>query len=356
MRVLLLGATGYLGRFVADRLLADPAVQLTALGRSDEADVRFDLSTGSPGALTRFLDAVHPGVVINCAGATRGGGRELIRHNTVATATVCESLRRSGCGARLVHLGCAAEYGPAQSGSSTGEDAVPRPGGPYGVSKLAGTELVLASGLDAVVLRVFSPIGPGTPAGTPLGRLAEAMRRTMQHGDSELKLSGLQVQRDFVDVRDIARAVHAASLSAAQGVVNIGTGRAVRLQDAASLLARVAGFTGTVHEHGVAPVSTASATGHGPGAGAGAGPGDGPSAAPGPGPSAAPVGPANGPVVPAQAHGPNTPPPAAHPYPDGCGSWQQADVRTARDRLGWRPRIGLEESLADIWMEAACRI
>ncbi|CAM5474965.1 hypothetical protein SALBM135S_07296 [Streptomyces alboniger] len=48
--------------------------------------------------------------------------------------------------------------------------------------------------------------------------------------------------------------------------------------------------------------------------------------------------------------------PAAYPYPDGCGQPQQADVRTARDRLGWRPRINLEESLADIWMEAACRI
>ncbi|MDX3278211.1 reductase, partial [Streptomyces scabiei] len=46
----------------------------------------------------------------------------------------------------------------------------------------------------------------------------------------------------------------------------------------------------------------------------------------------------------------------AEAVPDGCGSWQQADVRTARDRLGWRPRINLEESLADIWMEAACRI
>ncbi|MCH6162421.1 NAD-dependent epimerase/dehydratase family protein [Streptomyces marispadix] len=314
MRVLLLGAGGYLGRFVADRLLADPAVQLTALGRNDDADVRFDLSTGSPGALTRFLDAVHPGVVINCAGATRGGARELTRHNTVSTATVCESLRRSGCGARLVHIGCAAEYGPSTSGSSIGETAAPRPGGPYGVSKLAATELVLASGLDAVVLRVFSPAGPGTPAGSPLGRLAEGMRRAMQLGESELRLGGLSVQRDFVDVRDIARAVHAASLSAAQGVVNIGTGRAVRLRDAAGALARVAGFSGPVHE---AEPGAGERTGTGASASAG---------------------------------------PSTHPYPDGCGQWQQADVRTARDRLGWRPRIGLEESLADIWMEAACRI
>ncbi|MCZ0974888.1 NAD-dependent epimerase/dehydratase family protein [Streptomyces albulus] len=72
MRVLLIGANGYLGRYVADRLLADPAVQLTALGRGRR---RRPLRPRhrQPGALTRFLDAVHPGVVVNCAGTTRGG-------------------------------------------------------------------------------------------------------------------------------------------------------------------------------------------------------------------------------------------------------------------------------------------
>ncbi|CAL9575862.1 NAD-dependent epimerase/dehydratase family protein [Streptomyces griseomycini] len=343
MRVLLIGSNGYLGRFVADRLLADPAVQLTALGRGDDADVRFDLATGSPGALTRFLDAVHPGVVINCAGATRGGARELTRHNTVAVATVCEALRRSGCGARLVQIGCSSEYGPSQPGSSTAEDAVPRPGGPYGVSKLAATELVLGSGLDAVVLRVFSPVGPGTPAGSPLGRLAEAMRRAMQSGDGELRLGGLGAQRDFVDVRDVARAVHAASLSAAQGVINIGSGRAVRLRDAAAVLARVAGYGGALTEldgppgaHGAhaAPAAHASHVGHAS--------------------HAAHAAHLRTTIGHPRAESDHPAPPVA--YPDGCGSWQQADVRTARDRLGWRPRINLEESLADIWMEAACRI
>jgi nucleoside-diphosphate-sugar epimerase len=218
-----------------------------------------------------------------------------------------------------VQIGCGAEYGPSQPGSSTAEDSVPRPGGPYGVSKLAATELVLGSGLDAVVLRVFSPAGPGTPAGSPLGRLAEAMRRAMQSGDGELKLGGLGIQRDFIDVRDVARAVHAASLSAAQGVINIGSGRAVRLRDAAAVLARVAGFGGALHEIDAPPGPVRAVIGHPRG--------ESDHAAP-----------------------------ASLPYPDGCGSWQQADVRTARDRLGWRPRINLEESLADIWMEAACRI
>jgi nucleoside-diphosphate-sugar epimerase len=113
--------------------------------------------------------------------------------------------------------------------------------------------------------------------------------------------------------------VHAASLSAAQGVINIGSGRAVRLRDAAAILARVAGYGGALHELDGPPGPLRAAIGH-PRA-------DSDHAAP-----------------------------IAYPYPDGCGSWQQADVRTARDRLGWRPRINLEESLADIWMEAACRI
>ncbi|MEU6525328.1 NAD-dependent epimerase/dehydratase family protein [Streptomyces sp. NPDC046924] len=342
MRVLLIGANGYIGRFVADRLLADPAVQLTVLGRGDDADVRFDLATGSPGALTRFLDAVHPGVVVNCAGATRGGARELTRHNTVAVATVCEALRRSGCGARLVQIGCSAEYGPSQPGSSTAEDAVPRPGGPYGVSKLAATELVLGSGLDAVVLRVFSPAGPGTPAGSPLGRLAEAMRRAMQSGEGELKLGGLGAQRDFVDVRDVARAVHAASLSAAQGVINIGSGRAVRLRDAAAVLARVAGYGGILHELDGPPGAQATHGHHTTHTGHAGHTAHTPHLRPGIG----------HPRSESDHHTASV----AYPYPDGCGSWQQADVRTARDRLGWRPRINLEESLADIWMEAACRI
>ncbi|MFD9248289.1 NAD-dependent epimerase/dehydratase family protein, partial [Streptomyces sp. NPDC059556] len=97
------------------------------------------------------------------------------RTNTAPAPPGGAARPRRGGGARLVQVGCASEYGPSQPGSSTAEDAVPRPGGPYGVSKLAATELVLGSGLDAVVLRVFSPVGPGTPAGSPLGRLAEAL-------------------------------------------------------------------------------------------------------------------------------------------------------------------------------------
>lgn len=320
MRVLLLGADGFIGRRVADRLLADPDLQVTVLGRRDTADIRFDLSTGSPGALARFLDAVMPKVIINCAGATYGSPRTLTRCNAVAVATVCEAVRRSHDPARLVHLGSAAEYGPSVIGTPVAETTEPRPTGPYGVSKLAGTELVLSSGLDAAVLRVFDAVGPGAPTGSLFGRLAEGLRRALERGEPQLRTADLSAFRDFVDVRDVARAVQSAAVSAATGVINIGSGVAVRVREAAHLLVAASGFEGRLLEEGRPglPQSAGSAPG-----------GDVPA----------------GELRPAEAR--LLPEPVL---------WRQADVRTARDRLGWRARIPLEESLADIWTETACRV
>ncbi|GAA1411370.1 NAD-dependent epimerase/dehydratase family protein [Kitasatospora putterlickiae] len=333
MRVLLLGADGFIGRRVTDRLLVDPELQVTVLGRRDSADIRFDLTTGSPGALARFLDAVAPQVVINCAGATYGSSRTLIRANTLAVATVCEGIRRSREPARLVHVGSAAEYGPVPGGVPVSESSEPRPVGPYGVSKLAGTELVLASGLDAAVLRVFDVVGPGSPTASLFGRLAEGLRRALEREESQVRMPDLSGYRDFVDVRDVARAIQAAAVSAATGVINIGSGHAVRAREAAQLLVRASGFEGTIVEENRQVVLPAQAGGpveHVPG------------------------------HVPAHhlpGHRPVEPRPgegrvaSGEPVP-----WRQADVRTARDRLGWRTQVPLEESLGDVWLETACRV
>ncbi|MEU4120054.1 NAD-dependent epimerase/dehydratase family protein [Kitasatospora sp. NPDC028055] len=336
MRVLLLGADGFIGRRVTDRLLMDQELQVTVLGRRDSADIRFDLTTGSPGALARFLDAVAPQVVINCAGATYGSSRTLIRSNTLAVATVCEAIRRSREPARLVHVGSAAEYGPVPGGVPVSEQAEPRPVGPYGVSKLAGTELVLASGLDAAVLRVFDVVGPGAPTASLFGRLAEGLRRALERDENQVRMPDLSGYRDFVDVRDVARAIQAAAVSAATGVINVGSGHAVRARDAAQLLVRASGFEGSIVEENRQVLLPAQAAGpvgdHLPGHGHHS----------------------PGPYLPGhRAEGQR---PEGRPAPGEPVPWRQADVRTARDRLGWRTQVPLEESLGDVWLETACRV
>ncbi|MEV7629919.1 NAD(P)-dependent oxidoreductase [Actinoplanes sp. NPDC089786] len=240
MRCLLIGASGFLGGQVRARLAADPAVTVIAAGRS--GPLRLDLDDAG---LTARLRDLAPDVVVNCAGAIDGSPASLARGNVVAVARLVTAAAAIGC--RLVHLGSAAEYGVVPDGRSVGETFTPQPVSAYGMSKLAGTELVLAArrdGLTATVLRVFNPIGPGTPSTLLPGRLVAALR------DPAIRLGPLDGHRDFVDVRDVAAAVEVACwvTGALPGVVNIGSGRAAALRDLAALAAGMTGVPQPIEE------------------------------------------------------------------------------------------------------------
>jgi nucleoside-diphosphate-sugar epimerase len=114
---------------------------------------------------------------------------------------------------------------------------------------------VAASRLDAVVLRVFNPVGPGMPAGNLLGRTAARLVEAIARGDGELALGLHDTYRDFVDVRDVAAAVRAALRPAPLGAVvfNVGSGHAVATRSVVRQLAYIAGFPGDVCAGAFAP-------------------------------------------------------------------------------------------------------
>lgn len=276
MRCLLIGASGFIGGQVRARLATDPAVTVIPAGRS--GPLRLDL-TGS--LLTAQLREAAPDVVVNCAGTINGSPSELALGNVVAVSRLVKACADVGC--RLVHLGSAAEYGAVPAGLSVAESSTPQPVSAYGMSKLAGTELVLAArrdGLTATVLRVFNPIGPGTPSTLLPGRLVAALR------DPAIRLGPLDGHRDFVDVRDVAAAVEVACwvTGALPGIVNIGSGRATALRDLVGLAAGMAGVPRPIEE------STGSAR-------------------------------------------------------SAAVTWQQADITVAATTLGFRPAYSLSDSL-----------
>ncbi|GGP78454.1 NAD-dependent epimerase/dehydratase family protein [Saccharothrix coeruleofusca] len=298
VKVLLFGATGYLGRQVAAALSAGPGeVAVVRVGRTAPQEagwVRHDLVHGPPEQLARVLAATAPDVVVNCTGALDGSTAQLVAANVTATAHLLDAIPAAAPAARLVSLGSAAEYGVVPDGIPVAEDAPANPVAPYGITKLAGTSLVrsaVAAGrLDAVVLRVFNPIGAGMPAGTVLGRAAEAIRAALVSG-GDVVLGPLGAFRDFVDVRDVAEAVAAAALVATppEPVLNVGSGNAVTVREAVKLLAETAGFTGQVVESDPAPARS------------------------------------------------------------GAVSWIAADLTRTRRALGWSPRHSLAASVRDVW-------
>ncbi|MGW1071939.1 NAD-dependent epimerase/dehydratase family protein [Streptomyces sp. NPDC002537] len=289
MRILVLGATGFLGRHVAESLRALPGAQVLDAGRHPGAGLPVDLADADPVRLAGTLRTAAPDAVVNCAGAVGGSALALTATNARGPAVLCEALRAAVPRARLVHLGSAAEYGATDGRSPLTESGTTRPAGLYGATKLAGTLAVTGSGLDAVVLRVFNPVGPGAPPGSLPGRLAAELRRA--GADGHVRVGDLSTYRDFVDARDVAAAV--AQAVTAPGpvppVVNIGSGTARTARHLAEELIRAAGFRGRLDEDGDGSHRSAA--------------------------------------VP----------------------WQQADITLATRTLHWLPRRTLTESLTDLW-------
>ncbi|MFI8192359.1 NAD-dependent epimerase/dehydratase family protein [Streptomyces sp. NPDC085946] len=291
MRILVLGATGYLGRHVAERLRALPGALVLGGGRSPGADHAVDLARDRPEHLAKTLVAAAPDTVVNCAGATGGDAVTLAEVNARGPAVLCAALRRAAPAVRLIHLGSAAEYGPGAPGTKVTESAATSPVGPYGATKLAGTAAVTASGLDAVVLRVGNPVGPGAPPTGLPGRIAALLREAGGDPDAVLRLGDLSAHRDFVDVRDVARAVALAVTAPGPlpPVLNISGGAAVPVRDLVRELARTAGFRGRVTEQAGGSARSAEV------------------------------------------------------------SWQCSAVDAADDALGWRPSHTLADALAALW-------
>jgi nucleoside-diphosphate-sugar epimerase len=290
MRVLLLGASGFLGSHVNQALAAEPDLEVVRQVHRPSPDaIMLDL-LGTDDGLAELLARTAPDAVVNCAGTTADVGKL----DALNVELVARLLRAMAPHARLVHLGSAAEYGPTPRGEPISETTPARPVSPYGASKLAATELVrtaVADGLDGLVLRVFNPIGAGMPAGSLPGNAAQRLHEAIAAGSSSVYLGPLDDWRDFLAASDVGGAVVAAlrARDLREPIVNIGRGEAIQVRELVRRLTTIAGFDGEVRED--APASVRSAT------------------------------------VP----------------------WQQADTTLALTLLGWRAQGSLDEALRQLW-------
>lgn len=117
----------------------------------------------------------------------------------------------------------------------------------YALTKYAQERAVLifgeAYGVEAVALRLFNVFGPGQALSNPYtGVLANFASRLINNQPPMIFEDGKQ-KRDFVHVRDVARAFRLAleQRSAAGHVINVGSGNAYAIADIANMLARAMG-------------------------------------------------------------------------------------------------------------------
>ncbi len=252
--VLVLGAAGLLGRAVLAE--AGRSGPVEAVVGSSSPSVHgahvLRLSSDTVDALAGLLGRLAPTTIVNCTGRTAGTADELHQANVESVRALLEAMRRAVPGARLVHLGSAAEYAEIPH-DRTSEDASLGASSPYAASKLAAFRLVSDarnSGLETVVARVFNPIGPGMPDTSLPGHAARLLREASAAGATEVQLGPLDAVRDYVDLRDIASAIGllATEPRLSHPVYNVGTGRPTAVRDLVGAISSRVGFSGAIVE------------------------------------------------------------------------------------------------------------
>jgi UDP-glucose 4-epimerase len=135
---------------------------------------------------------------------------------------------------RLVFASSAAVYG-ANAALPNQETAMPQPQSPYAAAKLAAEVMLLgyaaSYGLEAVCLRYFNVYGPRQDPTSPYSGVLSIFTDRFRRGLPVTLYGDGEQTRDFISVRDVARA-NAEALTGvivASGRYNVCTGRAVSL-------------------------------------------------------------------------------------------------------------------------------
>lgn len=243
-RCLVTGASGFVGPHLE--------LALTRAGHEVWSSDRYarsnhprylacDLSRAE--SVNDLLHRVQPEAILHLASISSvsqsfAQPRETLLNNLTIACNLLEAVREHAPRARVLIVGSAEQYGLVRPHElPLRETQAFRPASPYAVSKVAQEFLALqyraTYDIDVVLTRSFNHSGPGQTDRFVLPSFARQIAEA-EAGlrEAVLHVGDLDVQRDFLDVRDVAQAYALLIQQGHSGLAyNVCRGESYRLSD-----------------------------------------------------------------------------------------------------------------------------
>jgi GDP-4-dehydro-6-deoxy-D-mannose reductase len=248
--LLLIGAHGFVGAHLLTAAREAGVEVVPASRRGGEGELVCDLL--DPAAVEACLAKARPDLIVNAAGAASVGRSwehpaETFAANATGALNLLEAVARLAPDAHVLCLSSADVYGVRRADElPLREGLAPQPVTPYGASKAAmeivSDQYARGRGLQIAVARAFNLIGPGQSPRFAVPGFARRIAAAEREGAAaaELTLGNADAVRDFVDVREGARALVELSRRRLSGTYNLCSGRGATIAELVAALTAAA--------------------------------------------------------------------------------------------------------------------
>lgn len=248
MKVLIIGAAGFVGPYLAERLKTDFGCSVIATKMAQERlelpeGTVYDLDVLDRDAVYALLEKERPEYIVHLAAQSSVAlawkePQLTVEVNIIGSLHVLDAVRQVGYSPRILLVGSGEEYGHAAAKQvPIAEETSLAPGNIYAATKacqnMIGRIYADAYKMDVMMVRAFNHIGPGQTERFVVSDFCKQVAE-IEAGKKEavIFVGNLSAKRDFTDVRDIVRAYSMLLRNGERGeTYNVGSGTAVAIQE-----------------------------------------------------------------------------------------------------------------------------
>lgn len=250
---LIIGAAGFVGRYLADHLYNSCKWSVCATKLPHEkidlpyADV-CDLNILNVDEIKDLLIEKKPDYIFHLAAQSSvalswKNPSLTVDVNVKGAVNLLEAVRQTELSPRILVIGSGEEYGKINSEDCPiNESVAPNPQNIYAVTKLCQENICMlyakAYNMDIMAVRAFNHIGAGqTPQFVAADFASQIANIEKGEQPAVISVGNLSAKRDFTDVRDIVRAYAMLVEKGKSGeIYNVGSGKAIEINELLKIL------------------------------------------------------------------------------------------------------------------------